>query len=82
MIVIDDFTTEAYGFETARNFLFNAGASSVICIAVGKYPKPYYAFYPKADVEWNSFAPNPLTSNDFDFDRIQAQFNGKALEIF
>lgn len=82
VIVMDDFTTEAYGFETARNFLFNAKASSVICIAVGKYPRPYYAFYPKIGVEWNSFAPTSLTRRDFNASRILAQFNESALDYF
>jgi hypothetical protein len=85
VIVIDDFTTESYGFETARNFLFNAEASSVICIAVGKYgiyPKLYNAFYAEADVEWDSFAPTSLTQRDFDANRISAQFNDSALDFF
>jgi FMN phosphatase YigB (HAD superfamily) len=85
VIVIDDFTTEAYGFETARNFLINAGASSVICIAVSKYgiyPKLYNAFYPKSGIKWDSFAPTPLTTGDFDFTRITARFNKNALANF
>jgi hypothetical protein len=82
VIVIDDFTTEAYSFETARNLLLNARANSVICIAVGKYPRPYYAFYPKTDVEWDSFAPTSLTIDDFNYSRMLAQVNESALAYF
>ena len=84
VIVIDDFTTESYGFETARNFFFNAKASSVICIAVGKYGygRTYEAFYPKAGFRWDSFAPTSLTNKNFDYTRISARFNNSALAYF
>lgn len=84
VIVIDDFTTDSYGFETVRNFLFNARASSVICIAVGKYGygRAYEAFYPKAHVEWDSFGPTSLTIEDFNNTRISARFNDSALAYF
>jgi len=37
VLVLDDFTTEGYSFECARNLLFEAGASNVICVSIGKY---------------------------------------------
>ncbi|HYT45456.1 MAG TPA: phosphoribosyltransferase, partial [Methylomirabilota bacterium] len=82
VIVIDDFTTRAYSFETARNFLLNAGAKSVICICIGKYPNPYYARSPKDGVEWDSFSPASLTDNDFIRTATNSVFNDTALESF
>jgi len=82
MIVIDDFTTQGFGFETARNFLFNAGAESVTCIAVGKYPKPYIARYPKDGITWDSFMPVSLTENDFAFNTVRSIINDQALRFF
>ena len=48
VLVIDDFTTEGFSFECARNLLFSVGAKDVICVAIGvssRYPssKKYYA---------------------------------------
>ncbi len=82
IIVLDDFTTNAYGFETARNFLLNAGASSVISIAVGKYGKTYDAFYPKSEVCWDSFLPAPLCEDDFSFTGIAGHIDQHALHPF
>jgi hypothetical protein len=67
VLVVDDFTTDAYGFETARNFLLNAGASSVISLAVAKYGSMYHALAPKPGIQWDSFAPAPLRSEHFFF---------------
>jgi hypothetical protein len=84
VIVIDDFTTESYGFETARNFLFNARASSVICIAVGKYGygRVYEAFYPRPGVSWDSFAPTSLRSSDFESTMLSVNIDKNALTFF
>jgi len=82
IIVIDDFTTDAFGFETARNFLFNAGAGSVISIAIGKYGTTYDAFYPKPGVHWDSFRPSSLGSADFHFTRMPSRMDNNALEHF
>jgi hypothetical protein len=81
-IVIDDFTTQGYSFETARNFLLNAGASSITCIAVGKYPGRYYARSPKNGVTWDSFASSPLTEIDFTSRLVQPLIDSNALASF
>ncbi|XMA29144.1 phosphoribosyltransferase (plasmid) [Bacillus bombysepticus] len=43
--VIDDYTTNGISFETARNLLFNAGASKVILVALGRYKKGQHGIY-------------------------------------
>jgi hypothetical protein len=83
VIVVDDFTTEAYSFETARNFIFNANAKSVICIAVGKYHKPYFAYCAKDNTTWDSFVPaTELTQGNFTISRLQSSFDTQALNFF
>jgi hypothetical protein len=82
VIVLDDFTTRSYCFETARNFFLNAGAQAVICIAVGKYARAYYARYPRSGLHWNSFAPTTLTESDFATGPVGATFDSDALTIF
>ena len=67
VIVVDDFTTDAYGFETARNFLLNAGAGSVISLAVAKYGSMYNALSPRPGIHWDSFLPASLCSEHFSF---------------
>lgn len=83
VIVVDDFTTEAYGFETARNFLMNAGASAVICIAIGKYGSGYNALSPKEGIVWDSFKPNSLLKrDDFRSTHLAEKIDSAALSIF
>lgn len=83
IIVIDDFTTDGYSFETARNFLLNASAKSVICICVGKYPKTYLARSPKDGIKWDSFSPALLlTENGFNITAPKSVINYKALKTF
>jgi hypothetical protein len=82
VLVFDDFTTEAYSFETARNFLLNAGATSVICIAVGKYPGAYYARTLKPGVTWNSSIPSSLDGSEFVETYMTFSQDARALTCF
>lgn len=41
IIVIDDFITEGYSTECARNLLLKAGASNIISLGIGKYGSRY-----------------------------------------
>jgi phosphoribosylpyrophosphate synthetase len=82
VLVVDDFTTEGYGFETARNFLLNAGAKKVICVAIGKYLKPHKIFSPVLGTTWDSFDESHLTLEDFETTSIEPQIDEKALENF
>lgn len=41
VIVFDDFTTTGQSLEWARNLLYSAGASQVVLLTIGKYPKPH-----------------------------------------
>jgi hypothetical protein len=84
MLVIDDFTTESDCFETARNFLLNAGASQVTTIAVGKYgmsPR-YNTRAPILGTRWNSFAPAELSKAQFEETAVRGAFDDEALQYF
>src|SRR5579871_3523815 len=82
VLLIDDFSTHAHGFETARNFLLNAGVSHVISIAVGKFPSQYLAYSPKPGVQWDSYAAINLTQDSFITTSVEETRNQAALEVF
>jgi hypothetical protein len=82
VLVFDDFITQGHSFETARNFLYNAGAAEVISIAVGKYPVAYHVRSPKAGVQWDSFSPASLTGLDFDIRLVKEHLHASALQSF
>ncbi|WP_110513755.1 HAD hydrolase-like protein [Herpetosiphon llansteffanensis] len=83
IILFDDFTTYAHSFETARNYLLNAGAKRVICIAVGKYgSSSYTSIYPKTDFTWDSFTKGSADESNFNTHLIRPTINSNALEYF
>ena len=82
VIVLDDFTTYAQSFETARNLLLNAGAAEVIAVAVGKYNVPYMAQSLKDGVLLDSFAHNHLDADSFDQREVNAVFDPQAVIRF
>jgi predicted amidophosphoribosyltransferase len=44
ILVIDDFITEGYSLECARNLLFQAQVKNIIGMAIGKYGQKYHSF--------------------------------------
>ncbi len=82
VIVIDDFTTESHAFETARNFLLNAGAADVVCVAVGKYGSTYTAYSPLPTATWDSYQPSTLKRADFLAKSARYQIDPAALAGF
>ena len=82
VIVLDDFTTHAQSFETARNLLLNAGAGEVVSVAVGKYMVPYLAHSLKAGIDLDSFQPNALDTDSFDQQQVTAVVDQDAVIRF
>lgn len=74
ILVVDDFSTNSFSFEWARNLLLQAGAENVILIAVGKYGNRYGIYSPKDEVSWDPFSK--CTLNESDFHKIQ--YSGKS----
>ena len=66
VLVLDDFSTEGYSFEWARNALYNRGATSVICVAIGKFGTSILLETPRAGVTYDASARVALTDDDFE----------------
>lgn len=66
VLVLDDFTTQGYSFECARNLLFKAGANNVICVSIGKYGYRYNAVTIESD--FNPF--EPINSSEIKYNEI------------
>ncbi len=57
VVVVDDFTTEGYSFECARNLLLLAGAAEVVSVCVGRYGAWYGKVAPVDGYTWDPFRP-------------------------
>lgn len=58
LLVLDDYTTSGFSFETARQMLLQAGVGRVTTIAIAKWRNEYYES--EVDTAWNAYAPFPL----------------------
>ncbi len=69
VLVLDDFITDGYSGEWARTLLLAAGASEVMCAAVGKFPRKngqsFAVQVPRPETLITPFQPSALTANDF-----------------
>ena len=70
ILVMDDFITDGYSGEWARTLLLEAGASEVICVGVGKFPRrgqqPFMVQSPRPGVHIDPFGAAHLGTEDFD----------------
>lgn len=82
ILIVDDFTTQGYGFETARNLLLNAGAAEVFCISVGKYGFTTNVFSSENGRAFDSFEIDTLTEEDLEKQTMRGEFDPNALENF
>ncbi len=67
VLLVDDFTTDTYAFEWARNLLLSAGAKEVTCVAVGKFGGGFNIISPTGDATFDPFQPVRLSDGDFDY---------------
>jgi soluble P-type ATPase len=65
VVVVDDFETQGYSFECARNLLLEAGAATVTCICMGKYGTSRRLIAPVAGYNWNPYLPRVHNKNSF-----------------
>jgi hypothetical protein len=82
IVVIDDFVTEGYSSECARNLLLKAGAASVTTVAIGKYGSGFKCESPRPGLNWSPFVPNKLKVTDFLELSVRGSFNENALSCF
>lgn len=86
VLVIDDFCTEGYSLEAARNIYYAAGAEAVFLFAFGKYGEQqgnrYTVFSPKNDTTVHPFEHVAYTDTQFESDTRNTQINPDALKEF
>jgi len=80
VVVVDDFTTEGYSLDCARNLLYQAGAASVVGVVVGKYPRDYHIYAPSDNYEWNPFCPTEHDRRKFQLKLEAGDYDEGALE--
>ncbi len=73
VIVIDDFTTEGFSFEWARNLLYSAGAGRVVLVALGKYRRSHKVHVPSVSVD--PFKPGKYEADDFSMNEVRLEYN-------
>lgn len=76
VLVLDDFITQGYSSECARNILYKAGALDVICIGIGKYGKRYNQVVINSD--FDPFSPINLKNMKFDESVFNVGFDPAA----
>lgn len=80
--VIDDFTTEGYSLEAARQIFDAAGARSVHLLAFGKYGRRYRVETPKDPKVVEPFQRKAYSDADFHESLTQVSQNAQALTEF
>jgi len=80
--VMDDFTTQGYSGECARQLLLQAGAGEVICINVSKYGRDYWVISRGANnYMWDPFAAMEHGANTFREVRTSGQMDTNVLTM-
>ena len=75
-MIIDDFITNGYSTECARNLLYAGGASDVISIGIGKYGPSCYQV--SMDTNFNPYRPVKYDPTKIREDLVQNTFNADA----
>ena len=81
ILVVDDFSTNGYSFECARNLLLEGGASEVVCVAVGKYGTRHHIVSPRPGYSWDPFRPCRHTADAFDEFQQSGLMDAVALDV-
>ena len=82
VLVVDDFSTEGYSLEAARNMYLSAGAKSVVLLAFGKYGSRYDLQVP---IKSGLVKPKRLTNyatTDFESETRSVTLKPPALDDF
>jgi hypothetical protein len=82
VVVMDDFTTQGYSGECARQLLLQAGAGEVVCINVSKYGRDYWAISCGFDdYTWDPWSATVHSARSFREARTAGQINLTALTM-
>jgi hypothetical protein len=82
VVIVDDFVTEGYSFECARNLLLLAGAAEVVCVCVGRYGSRYTTFAPVDGYVWDPFSPKTHEVASFQERPCGSKRDQRALDEF
>ena len=63
--MVDDFETEGYSMECARNLLLQAGATAVLNVSVSKYAGRRFVLTPSNGYAWDPYAPTTHPEGSF-----------------
>jgi len=67
ILVLDDFITQGFSSECARNLLYKSGARDVICMGIGKYGERYNQITIRNDLD----PFNPIDPEEIKFDELE-----------
>ena len=81
ILVFDDFETQGYSSECARNLLLEAGTADVIWVNIAKYRKARHIVTPVPHYSWYPTAVQEHRSSDFADDEVETQNHPSALAI-
>ena len=80
ILVIDDFTTDGYSLECARNLLLEAGASDVVAAVIGRYKPRQSICTPVDGYGWDPFVPTTHDPSSFLVDIAAGTSDASARE--
>lgn len=81
VVVVDDFTSWGFSCECARNLLFQAGASEVISVNIGKYGYRHHVINPISGYTWDPYVPTTHQPSQFTSQLTAGQTNPDALTV-
>ena len=81
ILVVDDFSTDGYSFECARNLLLEGGASDVVCVALGKYGLRHHIVSPRPGYSWDPFRPWRHNADAFNEFQQSGTTDNVALDV-
>jgi hypothetical protein len=82
IFALDDFTTDGFSLEAARNVLLAAGAASVTSLAFGKYPKAQTIAIPKPANVLEAHKQRAYSDASFAFSTVRMPVDEKAMAEF
>lgn len=80
VLVVDDFLTDGFSAECARNLLLEAGAEGVACVALGKYGLSQWVIAPVAGYAWDPYTPTEHPAGSFTQGSVTGTATAAGLE--
>ncbi len=80
ILLIDDFTTDGYSLECARNLLLEAGASDVVAAVIGRYKTRQYVYTPADGYTWDPFVATTHEPDSFIPESVAGTNDDRARE--